>query len=52
MNYQNINTFSTRQYRNAVKKFTDKGCTTYINVMGGTEIYSHDVCIAIVWKNF
>lgn len=51
-NYKIIHTYSERQYNELVTGYEESGCTTYINICGATEVYSHRVCLAVIHKDF
>lgn len=51
-NYSIIHTYSEEQYNELIAGYEASGCTTYVNISGATEVYSHGVCLAVIHKEF
>ena len=51
-NYMIISAYSEQQYNELIAGYEASGCTTYTNISGATEVYSHRVCLAVIHKEF
>lgn len=50
--YKIIHTYNEQQYNELIAGYEASGCTTYINISGAAEVYSHRVCLAVIHKDF